>query len=154
MQATKNNPYAESSAPPSQADDLYNHIRTFRRFPKGYMALHLHFSVLDRLHQQPQHRRMIATAFNRLINPYEGKLFWTRDFDLYFVSKGCSHAELDRARYDALRAVDDAPIIKKMIAEGQDDRLCTWWDLAEDYEKFYDSIKNGFLKFQKILNEE
>ncbi len=141
MQATKNNPYAESSAPPSQVDDLYDHIRTFRRFPKGYMVLHLHFSILDRLHQQPHHRRSIATAFNRLINPYEGKLFWTREFDLFFVSKDCPHADLDRARVEAMRAVNDAPVLKQKIADGQDDQLCTWWDLGEDYEQFYSKVE-------------
>lgn len=140
MQATKNNPYAESSAPPSQVEELYNHIRTFRRFPKGYRALHMHFSFLDRLHKQPHHRRSIATAFNKLIGPFEGKLFWTKEFDLYFVCKECSSAALDRARFDALRAVEDSPVVKQIIADGQDDQLCTWWDLEESYEEFYANI--------------
>lgn len=137
MQATKSNPYAESSAPPSQVDALFDHIRSFRRFPKGYRAIHLNFSVLDRMHKQPHHRRSIATAFNKLIGPYEGKLFWTKEFDLYFVCKDCPHSQLDRARFDAIRAVDDSPIIKQKVTDGQDDQLCVWWDLAEDYEDFY-----------------
>lgn len=140
MQATKSNPYAESSAPPSQVEELYEHIRSFRRFPKGYSALHLHFSVLDRLHKQPHHRRSIATAFNKLVAPFEGKLFWTKEFDLYFVCKDCPPAQLDRARIDALRATEDSPIIKQAVANGKDDQLCSWWDLGEDYDQFYSNI--------------
>ncbi len=142
MHATKSNPYAESSAPPSQIEELYQHIRSFRRFPKGYRALHLQFSILDRLHRQPHHRRSIATAFNKLIGPYEGKLFWTREFDLYFVCKGCPPSQLDRARYDAIRAVADSPVIKQKITDGQDDQLCIWWDLGEEYDEFYTNINN------------
>lgn len=142
MHATKSNPYAESSAPPSQVEELFQHIRSFRRFPKGYRVLHLQFSILDRLHRQPHHRRLIATAFNKLIAPYEGKLFWTREFDLYFVCKDCPPSQMDRARFDAIRAVADSPVIKQKIADGQDDQLCIWWDLGEKYEEFYKNIDN------------
>ena len=120
------NVYAESSATPSQVEALLAHIRTFRRRPKAYQALHLRFSILDRLHQQPRNRRAIATAFNSLIAPYEGKLFWTNEFDLYFVCKGCSQTKLDKAKYDAIHIVDDAPIIKNLISEGKDDEICIW----------------------------
>lgn len=141
MQAPKKDLYAESSAPPSQIEDLYDHIRTFRRFPKGYRAIHLNFSVLDRLHRQPHHRRAIATAFNKLIAPYEGKLFWMHNFDLFFVCKNCPHTKLESAKFDALRAVDDSPVLKQIIESSQDDEICIWYDLATDYEGFYTLVE-------------
>ncbi len=140
MQATTKDLYSESSAPPSQIEDMYQHIRTFRRFPKGYRAIHLHFSVLDRLHKQPHHRRDIATAFNKLINPYEGKLFWMQNFDLFFICKECPQSKLEQAKFDAFRAVDDSPILKKIIDTSQDDEICDWYDLANEYEIFYDVV--------------
>jgi len=33
-------------------------------------------------------------------------------------------------------------------------RECEYFAETEDYQKFYDSIKNGFLNFQKALNKE
>lgn len=141
MQATKKDPYSESSAPPSQIEELYQHIREFRRIPKGYRAIHMHFSVLDRLHQQPHHRRDIATAFNKLIAPYEGKLFWMQNFDFFFVCKECPHSKLEQAKFDAIRAVDDSPILKKIIDSSKDDEVCDWYDLATEYEKFYELVE-------------
>lgn len=152
MQATKKDPYTESSAPPSQIEELYEHIRAFRRFPKGYRAIHLHFSVLDRLHQQPHHRRAIATAFNKLINPHEGKLFWTHNFDLFFVCKDCSHTKLEQAKFDAIRAVDDSPILKQIISSSHDDEICDWYDMATEYQKFYDLVE--ILRRNKALNSD
>ena len=108
------NVYAESSVKPSQINELIGYIRSFRRYPKGYRALHLHFSVLDRLHQQPHHRRSIATAFNKLIQTDEGKLFWLDPFDLFFISKNCSHTKLEKAKFDAFRSVSDSPVLKRM----------------------------------------
>lgn len=141
MHAPKKDLYAESSAPPSQIEDLYDHIRTFRRFPKGYRAIHLSFSVLDRLHRQPHHRRAIATAFNKLISLYEGRLFWMQNFDLFFVCKNCPHTKLEAAKFDALRAVDDSPVLKEIIENSQDDEVCAWYDLTTDYEEFYSLVE-------------
>ena len=141
MQATKKDPYTESSAPPSQIEELYQHIREFRRVPKGYRAIHMHFSVLDRLHQQPHHRRDIATAFNKLIAPYEGKLFWMQNFDFFFVCKDCPHTKLEQAKFDAIRAVDDSPILKQIIETSRDDEICDWYDLAVEYDKFYELVE-------------
>ncbi|MEZ5757782.1 MAG: hypothetical protein R3D86_06145 [Emcibacteraceae bacterium] len=149
MQATKKDPYSESSAPPSQIEELYQYIRTFRRFPNGYRAIHMHFSILDRLHQQPHHRRAIATAFNKLVNSYEGKLFWTQNFDFFFVCKGCPTSRIEAAKFDAIRAVNDSPILKQIIDNSKDDELCDWYDLSTEYEKFYDFVE----KLRRGMNE-
>lgn len=147
MQTVKNNLYSESSAPTSQIEELYEHIRTFRRIPKGFRAIHMHFSVLDRLHKQPHHRRDIATAFNKLISPHEGKLFWTHKFDLFFVCKDCPHAKLEQAKLDAIRTVGDSPVMRKIIEDSKDDEICDWYDLASEYEKFYELVENLRRKF-------
>lgn len=141
MQTVKKNPYSESSTPTSQVEELYDHIRTFRRIPKGFRAIHMRFSVLDRLHKQPHHRRDIATAFNKLIAPHEGKLFWTQNFDLFFVCKDCPHAKLEQAKLDALRTVGDSPVMKQIIEDSRDDEICDWYDLASEYEKFYGLVE-------------
>lgn len=141
MHTPKKDPYTEGSAPRSQIEELYDHIRPFRRFPKGYRALHMHFSVLDRLHQQPHHRRAIATTFNKLIAPYEGKLFWMHNFDLFFVCKNCPQTKLESVQFDALRAVDDSPVLKQLIENSQDDEVCTWYDLTTGYEEFYSLVE-------------
>ena len=141
MQATKKDPYSESSAPPSQIEELYQHIRTFRRFPGGYRAIHMHFSILDRLHQQPHHRRAIATAFNKLITPYEGKLFWMQNFDFFFVCKGCPTTKIESAKFDAIRAVNDSPVLKQLINDSKDDEICDWYDLSTEYDKFYSLVE-------------
>jgi hypothetical protein len=138
MSANDKNVYAESSESPNQLEELYTHVRSLRRFNKGYQAIHLHFSILDRLHQKPHHRRTIAKAFNSLITPYEGKLFWTRSFDLFFICKRCPAAKLEKARIDAIRSVDDSPIIKSYIKDGEDKKLCSWYDLEKEYDKFQD----------------
>lgn len=151
MQANKRDHYSESSAPPSQMKELFSHIRTFRRYPKGYRAIHLHFSVLDRLHRQPHHRRAVATAFNKLIAPYEGKLFWEKNFDLFFVCKNCPHSKLEQAKLDALRAVSDSPVLKKIIETSHDDEICDWYDMSSEYDKFYNMV-NNFLRNKNLDN--
>lgn len=142
MQANKKDLYSESSAPPSQIEELFNHIRSFRRYPKGFRAIHFHFSVLDRLHQQPHHRRAIATAFNKLLAPYEGKIFWEKNFDLFFVCKNCPHTKIEQAKLEALRAVSDSPVLKKIIETSHDDEICDWYEMATEYDKFYTMVDN------------
>jgi len=141
MQSITKNAYTESSETPSQLDELFEYTRSFRRYPKGFRALHLRFSVLDRLHKQPHHRRSIATAFNKLIGSKEGKLFWQNNFDLFFVCKNCSHTQLETVKLDALRAVEDSPILKELIEQSRDDELCDWYDLGIEYTAFYNLIE-------------
>lgn len=133
--------YTESSATTSQVQEMISHVRSFRRYPKGYRAICLHFSVLDRLHQQPHHRRSIATAFNKLISSNEGKLFWLDTFDLFFICKDCTHTQLEKAKFDAIRAVSDSPILKQIIAQSKDDEICDWYDLGLEYNLFFTLIK-------------
>ena len=144
MNATEKNIYAESSTAPDQVSDLFAHIRSFRRFTKGYRAIHLHFSVLGRLHQQPHHRRLIATAFNVLIGPDEGKLFWTTAFDLFFVCRECPTTKLEKAKIDAIRAVEDDETLKQLVEDGNDDKLCNWYDLEKEYDDFFDLVENYY----------
>ena len=144
MSATERNVYAESSTAPDQVEELFAHLRSFRRFTKGYRALHIHFSKLGRLHQQPHHRRLIATAFNGLINPYEGRIFWTKTFDLFFICRECPTAKLEKARIDAIRAVEDDGMIKSMIDGGTDDQICDWFDLEKEYDALYELVDNFY----------
>ncbi len=144
MQPVIKNAYAESSETPSQMNELFEYTRSFRRYPKGFRALHLRFSVLDRLHKQPHHRRSIATAFNKLIGSKEGKLFWQKNFDLFFVCKNCSHTQLEIVKLEALRTVEDSPILKQLIEQGRDDELCDWYDLGIEYTAFYNLVEKLF----------
>jgi EAL domain-containing protein (putative c-di-GMP-specific phosphodiesterase class I) len=144
MQPIKKNAYLESSAPPSQIDELYSFIRSIRRYPAGYRAIHLHLSVLDRLHKQPHHRRTIATAFNKLVHANDGKLFWLRNFDLFFICKDCPQSAIEAAKIDALRSIIDSPVIKAIINESRDDDLCDWYDLTTEYSVFYTLVENLF----------
>lgn len=132
----ENSAYKESSAPPCQVDELLAALRQIKRHPKGYRGLHVHFSLLDRQHQQPSHRRLIATAFNKLVQAKDGQLFWTRHFDLVFLCKDASNAELDIALLAARRAVEDSPILKGYKDAGRDDDLCDWYELDLDFDRF------------------
>ena len=132
----------ESSAPPCQVSELLSELRQVKRHPEGYRGIHLHFSLLEREHKQPFHRRSIATAFNKLIHSKSGQLFWTSYFDLVFICKDCSIAELDTAIIGARRAVEDSPLLKEYIAAGRDDNLCDWYDLNEDMDRFL-KMANG-----------
>lgn len=154
MNATEKNIYAESSTAPDQVDELFAHIRSFRRFTKGYRAIHLHFSVLGRLHQQPHHRRLIATSFNGLINPYEGKLFWTTAFDLFFVCRECPTTKLEKAKIDAIRAVEDDEKLKQLVEDGNDDKLCDWYDLEKEYDAFYALAENYYERIEAKDTED
>ncbi|VAX07204.1 hypothetical protein MNBD_ALPHA03-1228 [hydrothermal vent metagenome] len=136
MSATENSNHMESSATPCQVDDLISAMRAVRRHPEDYRGIHLHFSLLDRGHKQPYHRRTIATAFNKLIQSKGGQLFWTSNFDVVFICRGSSLAQLDIAILAARRAVEDSPLVKKYIEEGRDDELCEWYDLAIDMDRF------------------
>ncbi|MCF6215100.1 MAG: EAL domain-containing protein [Emcibacter sp.] len=136
MSSAENSTHMESSATPCQVDDLISAMREIKRHPEGYRGVHLHFSLLDRGHKQPYHRRTIATAFNKLIQSKSGQLFWTSGFDVVFICQDSSLAQLDIAILAARRAVEDSPIIKKYIEEGRDDELCEWYDLAKDMERF------------------
>ncbi len=128
--------YMESAAPPCQVDELMFAIRAIKRHPSGYNGIHLHFSLLDRQHKQPYHRRTIATAFNKLVQNKNGQIFWTHNFDVVFICQDCSSAELDMAVITAMRAVEDSAVIKEYIEASRDDDLCDWYDLAKDMEKF------------------
>jgi len=136
MPSTENSTYMESSATPCQVNDLISAMRAIKRHPQGYRGIHLHFSLLDRDHQQPYHRRAIATAFNKLVQSKNGQLFWTRSFDMVFVCQDSSLAELDIAILAARRVVEDSPIVKQYIKEGRDDTLCGWYDLTQDMDRF------------------
>lgn len=138
----ENAAYMESSAPPCQVDDLMSTMRPIKRHPKGYRGIHLHFSLLEREHKQPYHRRSIATAFNKLVRNKNGQLFWTSNFDIVFICKDCSIAEIDSAVLAARRAVEDSPMIKEYIAAGRDADLCDWYDLKKDMDRFNEMI-NG-----------
>jgi len=153
MGATEKNIYAESSTAPDQVDELFAHIRSFRRFTKGYRAIHLHFSILGRLHKQPHHRRLIATAFNGLIGPYEGKLFWTTAFDLFFVCRECPTTKLEKAKIDAIRAVEEDPTLKSLVEDGKDDKLCDWYDLEKYYDSFYELVENYYDRMNADENQ-
>ncbi|WP_138381057.1 EAL domain-containing protein [Luteithermobacter gelatinilyticus] len=141
MQSEKRSLYAESSAPPSQVDDLYSYARSLRRHPKGFRALHLHFSLLDRLHKQPVHRRKIATAFNSLVHKNDGRLFWLGNFDLFFVCKNASVTALDRAVLEARRAVKESPVLQQYLDAGRDEELCDWYDLEKDFTAFLGKVE-------------
>lgn len=141
----ENTPYMESSAPPCQVDELIAALRPVKRHPEGYRGIHIHFSLLEREHKQPFHRRSIATAFNKLVQSKSGQLFWTSSFDFVFICKDCSLAALDTAFLAARRAVEDSPLIKEYIAAGRDDDLCDWYDLNVDMDRFLkmiDGLKN------------
>tara|TARA_R110002096_G_scaffold76069_73_gene180104 strand:+ start:6906 stop:8240 length:1335 start_codon:yes stop_codon:yes gene_type:complete len=131
----------ESSAPPCQVDELLSALRQVRRHPGGYRAIHLHFSLLDRHHQQPYHRRQIATAFNKLVKNKQGRLFWTRKFDVLFMCKDASISEMDIAIVAARRAVQDSPIIKEYKDAGRDADLCDWYDLEKDLDQFVAKVE-------------
>lgn len=137
----QNTAYMESSAPPCQIDELLSALRPIRRHPLGYTGLHLHFSLLEREHKQPYHRRAVATAFNKLIHNKNGQLFWAKNFDLVFICKDCSPSDLDTAFFAARRAVGDSPMIREYIAAGRDDDLCDWYDLKKDMDRFLEMIK-------------
>lgn len=141
MNANEKNVYAESSEAPDQLEDLISYIRSIRRFPKGFSVLHLHFSVLDRLHQQPHHRRLIAQSFNNIVNAHEGKLFWTTNFDLFVVCKQCPEVKLEKAQMLAIRSVDDADIVKELIETGREKKLCNSYRLSVDYDDFLELIE-------------
>lgn len=136
MLSVKSENRLESSATPCQIDTLVDFLRTIKRHPKGWNALHLHYSVLDRLHQQPINRRMVATAFSKLVQAYEGQIFWQSNFDLFFLVKDCPGIDLDAAIFDSQRALDDSPVIKTILKNGKDRRLYDNYDLAVDYDKF------------------
>ncbi|MCK5425811.1 MAG: EAL domain-containing protein [Emcibacter sp.] len=141
----KNTAYMESSTPPCQIDELVSTLRPIQRHPLGFTGLHLHFSLLEREHKQPYHRRAVATAFNKLIHNKNGQLFWAKNFDLVFICKDCSPSELDTAFFAARRAVEDSPLVKEYIAAGRDDDLCDWYDLKNDMDgflKMIDGLKN------------
>lgn len=132
--------YMESSAPPCQVDELISTMRPIKRHPGGYRGIHLHFSLLDRHHQQPFHRRSIATAFNKLVKTKYGQLFWTRHFDMVFICRDCTIAQLDSAILAARRAVEDSPLIQEYKAAGRDDDLCDWYDLEKNMDQFLTMI--------------
>ena len=142
MLPEKNNAYAESSATPSQVAELYEKARSLRRHHKGYRAVHLHFSLLDRMHKQPVHRRNIATAFNPLVQRHDGHLYWNNNFDLFFVCKDAPTTVLDKAILDARRAVKSSPILKEYLDAGRDTELCDWYNLEEDFDTFYTLVEN------------
>lgn len=145
MQTAESAHHKESSAPPSQIEELIQYSHTIKRHLKGYKAVHLHFSVLDRLHKQPYHRRQIAKAFNRLVKSKNGQLFWLSSFDLFFICKDCTTAALDSCILDAKRAVGDSPVMKEYIDAQHDDDLCDWYKLETDYSEFVkklDGLKN------------
>ncbi len=144
----ENTAYMESSAPPCQVDELISAMRPIKRRPQGYRGIHMHFSLLEREHKQPYHRRSIATAFNKLIHNKNGQLFWTSNFDVVFICKDCTVASIDTAILAARRAVDESPIIKEYIEAGRDDDLCDWYDLKKDMKSFLDMI-NGLKKTAK-----
>lgn len=132
----ENTAYKESSAPPCQVDELASAMRSIKRHPEGYRGIHLHFSLLDREHKQPFHRRAIATAFNKLVQTKSGQLFWTSTFDIVFICKDTTHSDLDISILAARRAVEDSPILKDYIAAGRDNDLCDWYDLATEMDSF------------------
>ncbi|WP_417316636.1 hypothetical protein [Emcibacter sp.] len=142
MLSEKSNVYAESSATPSQVEELYDQTRSLRRHPKGYRAIHLHFSLLDRMHKQPTHRRQIATAFNPLVQQYEGHLYWNDNFDLFFLCRNTPSHVLDRAILDARRAVKSSPVLKEYLDAGRDTELCDWYDLGKDLDTFLSLVDN------------
>ncbi|MBT6031540.1 MAG: hypothetical protein HOH19_03115, partial [Kordiimonadaceae bacterium] len=142
MSDVTKNVYSESSQTPNQSEELFEFIRSIRRYSKDYRVIHMHFSILDRLHQQPHHRRIIATSFNKLINSYEGKIFWLQNFDFFFICKGCTLTQLEQVKIDALRAVEDSPILKQIISQNKDDELCDWYDLGIDYERFLSLVED------------
>jgi len=138
MPPVESSAYMESSAPPCQVDELLSVMRGVKRHPDGYRAVHLRFSLLDRAHQQPYHRRTIATAFNKLVHSNKGQLFWTKNFDVVFICQGSSLAQLDIAVLAARRAVEESPIVKEYIEAARDDELCDWYDLTKDMDRFMD----------------
>ena len=136
MRPMENTAYMESSAPPCQVDDLMSAMQAIKRHPKGYRAIHIHFSLLEREYKQPYHRRAIATVFNKLVHHKNGQLFWTSYFDVVFICKGCSLTELDTAFLAARRVVEDSPLLKEYIEAERDDALCDWYDFKEDLDRF------------------
>ncbi|MFC7048125.1 EAL domain-containing protein [Emcibacter nanhaiensis] len=142
MLPEKNNAYAESSATPSQVAELYHKARSLKRHHKGYRAIHLHFSLLDRMHKQPVNRRNIATAFNPLVQRHDGHLYWNDNFDLFFICRDAPLTVLDKAILDARRAVKSSPVLKEYLDAGRDTELCDWYNLDEDFEKFYSLVEN------------
>ncbi len=64
-----------------------------------------------------------------------------RNFDFVFVCKDCPHTKLEQAKFDALRAVGDSPILKQIIETSQDDEICDWYDLAVEYDVFYELVE-------------
>ncbi len=141
MRPMENTTYMESSAPPCQVDELISAMRPVKRHPDGYRGIHLHFSLLGREHKQPYHRRSIATAFNKLIHSNLGQLFWTSNFDVVFICKDCSLAQMDIAIVAARRAVEDSPLVKEYVEVGRDDELCDWYDLTTDLDRFTKMIE-------------
>jgi len=138
----ENSAYKESSAPPSQIDELINVMRSVKRRPEGYRAIHLHFSLIDRLHKQPYHRRAVATAFNKLVQTKDGQLFWMSNFDLVFLCKDCSEAEMDTAIIAARRAIEDSPVLREYKDAGRDHELCDWYDMTRDMTPFMARVAN------------
>ncbi|MBT5185831.1 MAG: EAL domain-containing protein [Kordiimonadaceae bacterium] len=65
-----------------------------------------------------------------------------QNFDFFFICKGCTLTQLEQVKIDALRAVEDSPILKQIISQNKDDELCDWYDLGIDYERFLSLVED------------
>lgn len=123
---------------------MLEYAKSLKRHTKGRLAVLVRFAVLTKYFQQPHHQRMASNEFTPLLRRFEGQMFTLGNSDVLCVLNGARVADLDEAVLRIRYMVRDDENLKAMEARSEDDILCRWFDIEQDYEDFLKFARRRF----------
>lgn len=115
---------------------LYEYVKSLKRHAKDRRAVHVKLSVLGKYYRQMHHLRTVTKSFDKLLKRFEGQLFLLSNSDIVLCLKGVKISEIDDVIIKVRYMFEDDETLRSLEAKSDEDVLCRWFDLSEDYTAF------------------
>lgn len=119
---------------PEQA--LLEYAMSLRKHVKDRRAVLVRVSRLTKYFRQPHHLRTAAAAFEPLLTRFDGRLFEFSNHDIVLCIHGASISDIDDVIIKVRYMFRDDENLTALEAETDDDVLCRWFDIEDDYKLF------------------
>lgn len=122
---------------------LYEYAKSLKRHANDRRAVHVKLSILGKYYRQIHHLRTVSKSFDKLLRRFEGQLFLLSNSDIVVCLKGARISDIDDVIIKIRYMFEDDETLRALEARSDEDVLCRWFDLAEDYSAFLEFAEQG-----------
>lgn len=128
----------------SAEEALFDYAKSLERHSKGRRAVLVNISRLTRYSREARHLRSALEAFDPLMSRFPGQLFELRNEDIVCVVDGASYSDIDEVILRIRYLFRDDENLKQAERNDDEDILCRWFDIGEEYLDFLNFARARF----------